>query len=99
MKGDFLTRTQYAFLLAALGSGVLGVEAFLNGMCGLAENRGPDYQCHPEASHLFLLVGIPVLLLGALALSKSTGRLPWILYAVLVAVVLLIPVVLGVIWY
>lgn len=94
-----MTRTQYAFLLAALGSGVLGVEALLNGMCGLAENRGPDYQCHPEASHLFLLAGIPVLLLGALAVSKSSGRIPWILYAALVAVVLLIPVGLGVFWY
>lgn len=99
MEDDLLTRTRYALLLAILGSGVLGVEAFLNGMCGLAENRGPDYQCHPEASHLFLLVGIPVLVLGALAVSKSSGRLPWILYAVLVAVVLVIPVVLGAIWY
>lgn len=84
-------RMRYAILAAVLGSIVVAYEALFLSACEIGDNPMHGNTCRDGSEVLLVLLGIPVLLLGAWGVGRSHGPLPWLAGAVLLVVVVVAP--------
>jgi hypothetical protein len=81
-----------AFTWAIVGSVILAIESSLLTICGIAENRSELYNDRCEGGTPFLpLLGIPFLLLTAVAYARTRVTLLWVVGIAGFVVALVVP--------